>query len=361
MTYAEPNGGRNFQMIRSIEIRNFRCYEHLLLSDVARINLVVGDNGSGKTSLLEAIFLALGASPEIAVRMRQQRGLEGSFGGTAGQIEEALWGDFFYEYDMSRAILVEVSGDGPENRTLQISRGSSSSLFAVENGGVVESGITAPLVFQWTDASKVSRSVMPIVTKDGFQLPTTGEDLPDFYYIGTAGVSASENAARFSSLSKRGLHRRFVDTFIREYDWLEDINLELHATAPVLFGTLRGSHRKVPMPNISSGINRIMAILLCMAANPRSIVLVDEIETGVYYSHLPALWRAVRYFAQEYQCQIITSTHSKECIDALIEEAGKDTDDLAVWRTERNEEGHEVRQLTGEDAHLIFELDEEIR
>jgi len=347
-------------MIRSIEIRNFRCYEHLILSDVTRTTLVVGDNGSGKTSLLEAIFLALGSGPEIALRYRGQRGLEGNFGGTNAQIEEALWGDFFYEYNMDRSISVIVSGDGPENRTLQISRGAEGSFFELNSGNVVDSRFSAPIVFHWTDANRITRSVTPTVSKDGFQLPTTGENLPDFYYIGMAGVSSTENAGRFSSLSKRGLHRRFVETFIKEYDWLEDINLELHANAPVLFGTLKGSHRKIPMPNISSGINRIMAVLLCMAAAPKSIVLVDEIETGIFYSHLPAMWRAVRHFSDEYECQVIASTHSKECIDSLLTEFHED-DDFSIWRTERNNEGHEVRQLTGEESHLIFNLDEEIR
>ncbi len=53
----------DFHMIRSIDIKNFRCYEHLHVNGCKRVNVIVGDNGSGKTALLEAMFMALGTRP----------------------------------------------------------------------------------------------------------------------------------------------------------------------------------------------------------------------------------------------------------------------------------------------------------
>jgi predicted ATPase len=56
------------QMISEIEIENFKCFEHLKISDCKRINVIVGDNGAGKTALLEGIFLALGMTSELPIR-----------------------------------------------------------------------------------------------------------------------------------------------------------------------------------------------------------------------------------------------------------------------------------------------------
>jgi len=53
-----------YQVINEIDIRRFRCFEHLHISECKRVNVIVGDNGVGKTALLEAIFLAL-AAPAI--------------------------------------------------------------------------------------------------------------------------------------------------------------------------------------------------------------------------------------------------------------------------------------------------------
>jgi AAA15 family ATPase/GTPase len=49
-------------MIDRLIAKNFRCFESLDLPDLTRINVIVGDNASGKTALLEAIFFGAGAA-----------------------------------------------------------------------------------------------------------------------------------------------------------------------------------------------------------------------------------------------------------------------------------------------------------
>ena len=52
-------------VINSIEINNFRGIKQLTVSDFSKINLIVGDNNSGKTTFLEAIQL-LFAKPQLS-------------------------------------------------------------------------------------------------------------------------------------------------------------------------------------------------------------------------------------------------------------------------------------------------------
>jgi predicted ATP-binding protein involved in virulence len=47
--------------IDKIEIKNFRCFEHLELAFHPRLNVFVGVNGSGKTALLEVLKVAVGS------------------------------------------------------------------------------------------------------------------------------------------------------------------------------------------------------------------------------------------------------------------------------------------------------------
>src|SRR6266702_2987677 len=44
-------------ILNSLEIRNFRGFHHLQIERLGRINLIVGKNNIGKTSLLEALQL----------------------------------------------------------------------------------------------------------------------------------------------------------------------------------------------------------------------------------------------------------------------------------------------------------------
>ena len=109
-------------MIRTISIKNFRCFKSLEIKDCRRINIVVGDNGAGKTALLESIFFALASSPEIAMRLRQWRGLDAALSGSPRQIEEAIWGDLFHDLDDNEPISIRLGGSGAEARELKISK-----------------------------------------------------------------------------------------------------------------------------------------------------------------------------------------------------------------------------------------------
>ncbi|MCP2732470.1 AAA family ATPase [Limnofasciculus baicalensis] len=44
-------------MLRDLTIQNYRCFKDFHIDGLAQVNLIVGMNNSGKTSLLEAIYL----------------------------------------------------------------------------------------------------------------------------------------------------------------------------------------------------------------------------------------------------------------------------------------------------------------
>ena len=52
-------------MIRGIAINNFRGIHETIVNDFGRINVFFGKNNCGKSSLLEALFLATGISNPI--------------------------------------------------------------------------------------------------------------------------------------------------------------------------------------------------------------------------------------------------------------------------------------------------------
>ena len=63
-------------MYKSFHVQNFRGFKDLELNDLARINLIAGENNIGKTSLLEALFLFSGAhNLTLTVSIQNFRGL----------------------------------------------------------------------------------------------------------------------------------------------------------------------------------------------------------------------------------------------------------------------------------------------
>lgn len=349
-----------YRMIRSIDIRNFRCFRHLNIPDWGMLNVVVGDNGAGKTALLESIFLPLGASTELGMRLRQQRGLDGSFQGSVARIEAALWGGFFHNHDMSQVVSLTLDGDGVEGRSLEIAKSNGEAVFSGMAGdvGARETGLT----FTWKDSGGALRSAKPVMSKDSFNFPDTGENLPDFhYYAANTTIGSVEVASKFSELSQAGLHDRFIQLFRSEYSWIEDLNVEVYGGSPVLFAKLKGHPVKQPLPNVSSGINRAVAFMLAIASSENGVVIIDEIENGIHYSHLGGIWRSLIAFIREYKCQMVISTHSQECLLALSKAAGSTMDDIRLWQMDRGDGQSTVNRFSGDDLRLALQYHEEIR
>ncbi len=62
-------------MLKSLKIKNFRCFEEFYLPQLGRVNLLVGKNNSGKTSILEAVHILISPNtikPFLEIVKRRQ-------------------------------------------------------------------------------------------------------------------------------------------------------------------------------------------------------------------------------------------------------------------------------------------------
>src|SRR5437879_3639981 len=53
----QPSPQKSELRLPSLEIRNFRAFDHLQIESLGRVNLITGRNNVGKTSVLEAVYL----------------------------------------------------------------------------------------------------------------------------------------------------------------------------------------------------------------------------------------------------------------------------------------------------------------
>jgi AAA15 family ATPase/GTPase len=357
---ARPPKSSGYLMITDVHVENFKCFERLKIENCARVNVIVGDNGAGKTALLEAIFLGLGMTSDLVLRFKAGRGVDGNFRATPPKIEEAIFADYFYNMDRSRTIAVKLQGSGPEARSLRIIRGTSET--RIQSNNVDDREAVAAVRFIWTDSAGGEHSVAPTISAKGLQFPDTGEDLSDFFYFSANQTySAIENAERFSDLRRAKRQQKFVELFKSEYKWIEDLDIELIAGSAAIYASVFGLKDKIAVANISGGINRVMTFLLAIASRQRSVVLVDEMEDGLYYTHHESYWRAMLAFAREYESQLFITTHSKEWLEALLRAAGNDVRDIALLRLERNGKGPELLKFDGADLKAGIEYGAEVR
>src|SRR5437763_2995480 len=119
--HKEQSESAGYTMIQSLEISNYRGFKNLRLKNLSRVNIIVGDNGSGKTALLESLFLAGGLGPELYLRTRAWRGAgERVQVGLDRDQYEGLWKEIFYGLDQNEPVNIRFVDSESGERQLRI-------------------------------------------------------------------------------------------------------------------------------------------------------------------------------------------------------------------------------------------------
>ena len=102
-------------MIKKIDIFNFRGISHLEIDGFEQVNLLVGKNNSGKSTVLEAIFLNLGAvNPNLTHSINSMRFYD--------KIDDMAFRSFFYNFKIDESIKINMTVKAPKQyRELEIS------------------------------------------------------------------------------------------------------------------------------------------------------------------------------------------------------------------------------------------------
>lgn len=343
-------------MLDSFSITNFRCFNDVEIKNCRRINVIVGDNGSGKTTMLEALFLALGVSPEIAMRTKTLRGFEAAqLSGTHEDLNAALWGDLFYKFQSNKGAVISLKGPVEQHRSVIVNlhkRGQMRVLPPSRNKSGAPVRVVpdpSPITFKWKIRGMPDLTVEPSFAENKLIFPAVStERVKAAFFSSSRAAPTLETANHFSNLSKSFLEGDFVDQFIQMYPRIKTITIELSAGSPMLFAAVEGLSEKIPLGLASGGMSKLAAILLGMAEHSGGVLLIDEIENGFYYRRLPMVWDAIVRASKQYDCQVFASTHSAECLNAIARLAESVPEDFSMMRTVLESDGAKVREFEGE-------------
>jgi len=243
---ASPLAG--YCMIESLEIENFRAFKKLSLARLKPLNIIVGDNASGKTALLEAIFFAAGPSPEIGVRMRQWRGLEMGSSIPHTDIYEALWADLFCGFSKNAVIKIDLHGSRNDSRSLTIfyDKGEPITLPLSDKPPSMPATYT-PVTFRWEVPGSDAVVITPRSTPGGLQIGVSPEsNIKVFFLAAREKISSQSIAALYSGLSKTNQEQKFIDDIKEQFRSVRSVSVEVEAGAHMLFVSVDGLSRREP-------------------------------------------------------------------------------------------------------------------
>lgn len=369
-------------MITTLEIKNFRCFEHVDITGLRKVNVVTGSNASGKTALLEAVYVGanataaaiqnIGAMRSIALPMNIIPGVpipvpvsnnlgayfDHLFRATTknGKHESAAhFSVSFNDSDLTRYDLkVGYQQNSEAPNLVAVSRGP---------GGV---GPVVPIIFERrktfaTGTAQDSNTPISMNQFGQLQQMQVGAFGPvSFMFAAGMDYAEVDNVTWFSQLRERNESDKVVNFIRKEFPFVEGLEVLAPAGVNGLYVRLAdGSTRRASV--VSAGINKIISVFLSAAFAHDGVIIIDEIENGVFYEKYGALWRGLYDFAKTTGNQIFVSSHSAECLAALPDVIGDDVDDFCLLRTERVNGSCFVQQSSGISMKAALSGGNEIR
>jgi len=354
-------------MIDSFSVKNFRCFEDVNLQNLRRVNVIVGKNAAGKTALLEAVRLALGATPQVAFQLNNYRGVSGAFGpGMAREQFEALWNSLFFKFDTTRVLSTEVTDSSGHVASLAIRFDPSRAITPTQLPHVQTTSTFVPIQFDRTtfagEHSVLFGTVLPqgqLSLEPGVELGLATE-----FFASSWVLNQQLNAQWFSQLSLENREKEVVSAIKKEFDPLildvQILSLSQFVPASV-YATVPFVQMKMPLSLLSAGITKFFSLLAAIIYRKGGVVLIDEVENGLYYERLPALWTTLLKLAKENDTQLFVSTHSDECLQALVPLIKENEDDFMLLRAERKNGSSGIAQFGGDEFEAALARHGEVR
>lgn len=352
-------------------IENFRSISRLTLDGLKRVNLFAGRNGVGKSSILEAIFLNVGApNPMNLLKPHQFRGTHIEVNLEQRLINPNLGLLFNFEDSTQQIVIKGTLVGNDQARTVRIQVEEAHQLpldIGDEEGGSrirrfeTKHGVSWKLRFQVEQGSEVRESWLspredtPISEwlKNPIPFPNA------VYNFSSQRHSMEESAARLSELKKTKTEAVLIDALKVIEPQLTGLSIYYSAKEPQILCDMEGLDELIPSSIVGEGFNRLMGMLLTFHEVRGGFVLIDELENGFHHSIHPKLIRSLSEFAHRNDVQIFATTHSKELAIAAAGELANEV--FAYYRIERKRGSVGAIQFSGNEVLQSVEADLEVR
>lgn len=385
-----PTTPHKAPVLSSFTIGSFRGLRNVTLDRLSLLNLLVGGNNSGKTSVLEAMAI-LSAGDDIrewlsVARMRDVRDrlvVRDSLPGLSlldalvwlfphdnsdeGQFSDPRKIELSLLRDQHQARLLAECEPVTQVRHLRIgSRNVSAAPSDLEEvRGWRISGFHSGLSDLY---SKQNELLFDGLEKDiafefnfwedgldfGFQ-PRSSKLFPSIMMPPYAHRNQSAILRGYSRALKKD-YKSDVLRLIRKLDGnITDIEIITQGDGRIPVMTLR--HRRsglTPLSVFGDGIRRALTIALSMPRVRNGLLLIDEIDAAMHVSALDEFFHWLAEACETMNVQLVATTHSLEAVNAMIGAvAPNGLKALSSYHLEGGEDGVRVKRFYGEMLNRV--------
>ena len=355
-------------MYQSFELRNFRCFRELTITDMERVNLIAGVNNIGKTALLEALFLHCGAyNPALTLRLNAFRGIESAKIELRG-LAEMPWDSIFSGFDTSQHVELVGKNEQTGQRILwlkvvrqpqELTTIGQFVQSGPEGAGSIPTSLETLQVLEldYEDGRGQRGSYYVVLDQKGVRAEPIPPPPPSpaFFLAARTRIPLTEDAERFGKMEIIGQQDVLSEALQVIEPRLRRLAVVVAGGVPMVHGDV-GLGRLVPLPLMGEGMARLASLVLAIGNARSGVVLVDEVENGLHHSILPQVWQAIDKVSRQFATQVFATTHSLECITAA-HQAFSESEHYAfrLHRLERVQDT--IRAITYDQEALAAAID----
>jgi AAA15 family ATPase/GTPase len=341
-------------MLTSIHIEGFKGFKDTLIAPMRKVNLILGGQNVGKTSLLEAVYL--GAShinnfQQLPTLFRLAEGRD-----SQRYLQSVLGGNAEWRVGLGDDL-------GKMLHTINNSDENNFNLGFLEIDGIK--------IRRFIDGKKITSAKHAFFNElDGkvsdLESPEDAEKKINFLNPLAVSVHLPNQLAVAQLFDKTIMTRKkkiLLEMLRRIEPRLED----MHSLSPDgeqrIYVELEGDGEALPLPQLGHGFSRLVYLYCSLLVTDAKLALIDEVENGIHYSSLPTLFQGIQDIAAKHDVQTLMTTHSWDCIRAAYKtfaDAGK-LEDFQLIRLERDNENIRAVMINDEMLDTVMEAGYEVR
>lgn len=318
-------------MISDLTIKNFRGIETLQIDGFEKFNIFVGENSSGKTTILEALFIGLDAlMPENIISAQNLRDI---------RIHPANISSLFHNFDIETPIALEMHYKQQTKIKTTIEPlyhrqylQNEAHLFVPNTKEKAINGLKYRTLY---NEEQTPEAYNLEIGKDGSVNVTPESITPSSTHLEKTHISIRIVPIFLENNIKRwALHNAInnirinkqVDKLIKYLKLFDPRISDIETQGDIILLNLDGVSRLVNINLMGEGFKKytgIIAFLLDFKQwQTKFCICIDEIENGLHPKGLKNLLRAIEELThqEETEFQFFITTHSLEFLEVAREE-----------------------------------------
>lgn len=373
-------------VIRDLTIKGYRCFEDFSMNGLTRVNLLVGNNNSGKTSFLEAIYLlvnqpSLGTVGKSLKEIFENRSefsqeIETLDNKSESFITRKYYIDrLFYYQGKDKVDGLRIFSTQDTSMIIEINYNSETLVLHYPDDKLSvyidnERDNTGCLNrFIFTSQGKLIEHI-DLENEECMFATIFLNKLKDFSNIFYSSLFLSNRQINFEKIAKiwddielTSKEDVVIEALKIILPSIERIGFSASQTSNSIRLKIKGYQQPVPLSSMGYGTERILNLAMALVSTEKGFLLIDEIETGLHYEAQLDMWRLVLKIAQDLDVQVFATTHSWDCI-AAFKEALQELEDQSVAKLFRLDSKYgklRAVEYDAEDINIAVEQGIEVR